>query len=342
MAANAATRYMPLEVSLELTYRCNFHCLHCYLTGRRETKPLPFPRTLALLDELAEAGTLFLTVSGGEPLLHPRWRDVVRHARRRTFAVRLLTNGSLVSDEVAEFLAEHAVWVSVSIYAADAPTFDTVTGVPGSFARVLAGVHRLLRAGVQVSFKLPLLRANAGVVADVARLAATLGVPWSVYPLLTHGRGGERHPLTQRLTPQELGLFLASWPAKGATPGVAQQPRTDVAPCAAGIRTATISPSGEVLACAILPPVAGNVAHKPFSEVWQKSHWLQYLRTVRGRDLRPCGSCPRLAYCGRCAARALVEGQGVTGADPLACITAEWVEQLGQVGAGERAGMPSP
>lgn len=328
VASRAAVRHIPLEVSLELTHRCSFRCVHCYIPDHTSAESLPLRRLLGFLDELAELGTLFLAISGGEPLLHPDWRLVVRHGRRRGFVVRLLTNGLLITPDDAAALADLCVRVNISMHAANAEVFESITGMPGSYARVMKSLDCLQRAGVLVSFKVPLMRANAEEIALVAALAEIRGVPYQVYPIVTHGRSGSFGPLRERADAAALRAFYAGPHSPCREPVVmSPHPPDERVPCAAGIRSATISPTGDVLACSLLPTVAGNVAERSFREVWETSPWLQALRALRVRDLTACAECSRLAYCGRCPARALVEGGRLKGADPVACAAAEMIEQ---------------
>lgn len=328
VASRAAVQHIPLEVSLELTHRCSFRCVHCYLPDHTAVERFPVRRLLGILDELTELGTLFVAISGGEPLLHPDWRLVVRHGRRRGFVVRLLTNGLLMTADDAAVLADLCVRVSISLYAADAGVFERITGMPGSYARVMESVDCLQRAGVLVSFKVPLMRSNAEAIASVAAFAAACGVPYQVYPIVSHGRSGSSGPLRERAGTAALRAFYTGPHSPRREPVVVSpHPPAERAPCAAGIRSATITPTGDVLACSLLPTVAGNVAERSFREVWETSPWLQILRALRVRDLPACAGCSRLAYCGRCPARALVEGEGLKGADPVACAAAEMIEQ---------------
>src|SRR5579862_6322496 len=105
MAAKALKLNIPLAVQLDLTYRCNEKCVHCYLDhedhGEMNTAEIKH-----LLDEMAAAGVLLLTLSGGEIFLRKDFFEILEHARALTFSVRLKTNAILVREREAERLAE--------------------------------------------------------------------------------------------------------------------------------------------------------------------------------------------------------------------------------------------
>src|SRR5512137_1094531 len=101
---------LPTALSVELTAACNQRCAHCYNAWRAEGDRAPArmetAALLALLDRVtAEVGLERLTLSGGEPLLHPDFRPIVDHLRGGGVELFLITNGTLVDDEVARFLA---------------------------------------------------------------------------------------------------------------------------------------------------------------------------------------------------------------------------------------------
>ena len=95
MGARAVRHGIPLGVQLDLTYRCNERCVHCYL-DHDDHGELSLAEILGLLDQLADAGVFFLTISGGEIFLRPDLFDILAHARRLLFAVKIKTNAILI------------------------------------------------------------------------------------------------------------------------------------------------------------------------------------------------------------------------------------------------------
>jgi len=95
MGAKALKLGIPLGVQLDVTYRCNERCVHCYL-DHQDHGELTTAEVFRALDQLAEAGTLFLIFSGGELLLRRDLFDILAYARRRGFDVKLKTNGIML------------------------------------------------------------------------------------------------------------------------------------------------------------------------------------------------------------------------------------------------------
>src|SRR5207302_4498395 len=90
----SVARHIPLSVHIDLTMRCNEHCVHCYRVIEQRPE-LTTAELKALLDDVARAGTLYLLFSGGEIFLRPDLFDLIEHARRLHFDVRLKSNALL-------------------------------------------------------------------------------------------------------------------------------------------------------------------------------------------------------------------------------------------------------
>src|SRR6266513_3855395 len=116
MAAKALARNIPLSVQLDLTYRCNERCVHCYL-DHHDHGEMTTAEIKHLLDEMAESGVFILTLSGGEIFLRKDFFELLEHARRLLFCVKLKTNAILIGEREAARLRDLGIHsVQVSIY----------------------------------------------------------------------------------------------------------------------------------------------------------------------------------------------------------------------------------
>jgi radical SAM protein with 4Fe4S-binding SPASM domain len=335
LLARAAAAHTPLEVCLELTHRCTFRCAHCYIPDFTAPDLLPTPRVLALLEELAEAGTLFLTLSGGEVLLRPDWAVVARRARELGFFVVVLSNGFLVDEEAADVLADLPAKVEVSVYSVDEALMDRITGCPGSGRRVQRAVSLLRERGADVVVKTPLMTLNRDAIPAIAAWAETIGVPFRAFPVIVARRDGDPGPLALRVQGEELREFLAGPHYDCGEAGALREADPSATLCAAGLRYCAITPSGDVVACNILPGSAGNVRERSFREVWEGSPWLARIRALRRGDLAACRGCAHQPTCSRCPAQALVETGDLLGPLPAACERAGMVGEILAARAGE-------
>jgi radical SAM protein with 4Fe4S-binding SPASM domain len=313
---------IPLSVHVDLTMRCNERCVHCYrvIEDRQE---LTTPEVTALLADLARAGTLYLTFSGGEIFLRPDLFELIAEAKRLRFDVRLKSNALLITEERARRLFALGVrQVDVSIYSVDPALHDAVTKIPGSLARSLAGVERLRAAGVAVKLNCPLMRSTLDGYREVRALAARLGVACGIDPMITARNDGDRSPVPLRIGRADMRRVLQDpalnpEPLPAAIPEV--RPDLDEIACGAGHNACYVSAYGDVMPCVALPIACGNVREQPFAEIWAGAPRMREVRAIRVRDLHTCSGCEAAVFCTRCPGQALVEDGDLYGPSTAAC-----------------------
>ncbi len=106
---------LPIGVTAELTYRCNLRCIHCYCTNSI-SKELTLNEWKRAIDILKSWGTVFITFTGGEPLLREDLLQIMRYASKNGMALRLFTNGTLINEKIADHLKDmNLLEVEVSI-----------------------------------------------------------------------------------------------------------------------------------------------------------------------------------------------------------------------------------
>jgi radical SAM protein with 4Fe4S-binding SPASM domain len=329
LASRAEQSNIPLSALVELTGRCNLDCVHCYLDIANPPQEMTTAQAFHVIDELQRAGTLFLTLTGGEIFLRPDTLEIAAHARRRGMALRMFTNATRVTDEIARELARIApMAVEVSLYGTHAGAHDTVTKRRSTLRRTLRGVVRMKRAGVRVGLKAPLMASVAGEVDRLLKLADRLGAPMVFDPFVTPRHDGDGAPLITRSDGETLARALAH-PRLGLAGTSLPRPLSpDQVPCALGRRTVKVSPTGDVYPCPTYPTAIGNVFETPFARLWAGGELLDRLRALRVRDLEgDCHQCSQSGYCGRCTAVALLEHGRELGPSHESCRVADAKER---------------
>ena len=117
MSAKALKLGVPLSVQLDITYRCNERCIHCYL-DHEDHGEMTTSEIKDLLDQLAEAGVFFLTISGGEILMRKDFFEILEYARAKMFCVKLKTNAVLIREKEARRISSLGVVSSPSTISA--------------------------------------------------------------------------------------------------------------------------------------------------------------------------------------------------------------------------------
>lgn len=282
---------------LELTYRCNFSCVHCYCADSRQRRELSTEDWKRVIDELAEEGCYSLTLTGGEVMVRRDFWEIFEHARKKRFAVRVFTNGSRISEEDADRFKElKPTSVEISIYGASDETYESVTGQGKWYEQTLAGIERLVQRGIRVQAKLPVLRNNAADVDAITKWCEDRGVEVASSTTITMRDDGDWAPLTFRLPEEALGEFFDDHPE----PAMARTTTYEDHVCATGKNTIVVTPYGDVYPCVQLKVSAGNVRRQPISEIWSESPFLREIRKVRMKDFEECLECEHVSYCRVC------------------------------------------
>ena len=133
-------RDFPLLATFQLTNKCNFDCRMCNIKNNPRQDTLPLEDFRRIIDDLADMGTVFVSLSGGEPLLIKNILDYVTYAKSKIPFVNLVTNGYLLSVEIARGMAKSGLdSLSVSIDALKVK-HDAIRGVPGAFERAISAI----------------------------------------------------------------------------------------------------------------------------------------------------------------------------------------------------------
>jgi radical SAM protein with 4Fe4S-binding SPASM domain len=135
---------------VQITERCNLHCAHCFVSSTREGTDIALEDFESLLlPRLEKAHVTRLTLTGGEPFVHPEIISIVQSARGRDWAVGICTNATLISDEQISALREiGGVHVNVSFDGFRAASHGRFRGSPASFEASVETTRRLADAGL--------------------------------------------------------------------------------------------------------------------------------------------------------------------------------------------------
>lgn len=313
LLAQLQGRRYPLGGSFELTERCNLACVHCYVNqpaGSREAaaSEMALPQVQKVLDELADAGCLFLLFTGGEPLLRPDFQDIYRYAKEKGMLLSLFTNGTLLTPDMADFLAE---WrpqiIEITLYGASQATYERVTQVVGSYTRCMRGIELALDRGLRLNLKSVVLRANRHELDAMKAFAEKLGVSFRFDGLVFPRLDGGQSVLAQRLSAHELVSLDREYPQRQREYedlyrrlGSAAARAERVYGCGAGQRTFHIDCAGRLSACMMARRQAYDLLQGGFQEGWES-----FVRAVvskkRAMDT-PCPTCKVGTLCMQCPA----------------------------------------
>jgi len=314
---------IPISVQLDITYRCNERCVHCYL-DHDDHGEMTTAEIKDVLDQLSDAGVFFLTLSGGEVLMRRDFFEIVEHARRLLFNVKVKTNGVMIREHEAGRIRELGVeQVQISVYSHRPEVHDAITKLPGSLKRTIASIRFLKSQGLKVVIANVLMANNLSDHRGVMALAKELEVSYTLDPTITPKMDGDTSVLALRIPGSELTQVFRSKELVGnveefcAPPPPPGEDIMDGFPCSAGHTACYISPYGDVFPCVQFPLPSGNVRRQKFLDIWNHSSQLKEVRSIRARDLPTCSTCAHVGTCTRCPGLAYMEGnmRGPSAAD---------------------------
>jgi len=340
----------PLVIVWNFTNVCNLRCRYCYQSaGRPAPDELSFEEKIDLVNQMVEAHVAFVAFSGGEPILGPRFWDVLEYASR-FFHTSIASNGTLLGnrDLVTRIADCGARNVFVSLDGTTAKSHDFIRG-EGNFNRTIAGTKNLVaNEHLKVGINMVVTKRNYDEVPKVLQLALDLGVnSFNHYNFIPTGRGKEDYD--QDLTPeqredlmnllyewhmdrQKTGLNIISTSptfarviyqrSKGKSAGLSHYTADNVdhisgiieyaGGCGAGRVYAAMQPNGLMSPCVFMPDVIiGDIRKQRFVDIWRNS---EISKQMCDRDSFAF-SCPYKTICGGCRARAHAYGN-ILGPDP--------------------------
>lgn len=317
MMITAAARRIPLTGTFELTDRCQLACPFCYVRRRPgdaggETDALDTAAVAAILDQLADAGCLWLALTGGDPLARRDFPDVYREARRRGFLITLMTNAVGVTPGIADLLADLPPFsIEVTLYGATPETYDRTTGTRGTFDRALAGIARLAERRLPLTLKTTVSTLNLHEFEAIAAHATRLGVPFRWDALLNARLDDGTLDTRLRIPAAEAVRLEAgservaeSWRKAGREGPTPTDPGR-LFECAAGVTAFSVDPRGHLMPCLMVRAPAFDLRSGRFADGWDGP----IRRAVEARRTGPnrCWECADARFCSICPGWGAVE-----------------------------------
>jgi radical SAM protein with 4Fe4S-binding SPASM domain len=318
-------RHIPFTVHWELTYHCNLQCPHCYVVPQNSREELSPREIAAILDHLKEKGTLHVIFSGGEILTRKDFFDIAHYARGKGFALRLMTNGTLIDEGMADEIKDlHPLTVEISLYGSKPEIHDPITACSGSFERSMKALRLLNERGIRTIVKSLMMKQNVGDFQKMKELSREIGSQFLYDTVIIPKIDGSMEPCGNRLDRKELYSLLYPQVQENGNDGDSQE---DDLLCSAGLNAFSISPYGDVYPCAGFKERGGNLRNHSLSEILQSPIFTK-IRSTTLSDLSECKRCEAIQYCNRCPALAWMETGDLLGPSEPNCLLAGIIKNI--------------
>ena len=307
----SVARLIPLQVTLELTYRCNERCGHCYLATYDDKEdgrpPLRLDEWRRILDQLAQAGTLLIVLIGGEAMMHPQFWGVAEHAVSNNFALDLITNGLLIDEAAADRIADLGFLnITISLYSQNAETHDRMTRKKGSHAKTMAAIARLRERGVGVGLNCLLTGSNIDTCFELDEWAVAHGLRVRFDPMVTAKIDSSLASTETRATHEQLHRYYSRLKQRGRGPVPSLERLAEDPVCNAGRGKAAVNPYGDLLTCLEVREPIGNLRDQSFQQLWHSAQ-AEKLRGYATRDIKFDTTCGDGKFCEHCPGMAGAE-----------------------------------
>lgn len=302
---------------IELTSKCNERCVHCYIPHEYKTNAIETDVFYSLLDQLQAMKTLSLTLTGGEPMLHSNFKEFLCEAKKRDFAITVLSNLTLLDDEIIKILAEPPISsVQTSLYSLIPENHDAITKLKGSFAKTKNGILKLIENNIPVQISCPTMSINKNDFADVLAWANKHNIrantDYSIMAKFNHDTSN----LDYRLSCEECGKIIKTLLEGDINYQKAilsddfvlrmknLQENPDDNFCGAGFSSCCVVSNGDVYPCAGWQSyICGNIKERSLSDIWLNSEKFIALRNIKRKDIKKCLNCENKAFCSPCLTR---------------------------------------
>lgn len=350
LIAKAKAHKSPINGSIELLPLCNMNCDMCYVRMNREEmeqkgKLRSAKEWLTIGREMKEAGTLFLLLTGGEPLLYPEFKEVYLGLKELGFIITINTNGTLITEEWADFFAQNKPRrINISLYGSSNQTYEKLCHFPNGFDKVTHAIQLLKAREIDVLLGYTLTPQNAHEMKGIASEAYTLNCPFSVNEYIIPAKR-ERdcdYSLSARLAPKEVAYYkmqilettwgsseriqymenMISQVESRGNHTFAEEERKIT--CLAGNCSYTINWQGFMRPCVMASTPSVSVFDVGFADAWKQIH--ESCSTIR--ISQKCAACKYKPLCHTCAVSAYLETGDFQGVPEYLCQYSEELYRL--------------
>jgi radical SAM protein with 4Fe4S-binding SPASM domain len=311
---------IPLDVSLELTYRCNNRCVHCYCNlPSNNTKALEEELTTEeikkILNELSSMGSLWLLITGGEPILRNDFAEIYLYAKKKGFLITLFTNGTLLDKKTVDLLAAYPPFVvEISRYGATKKTYEEVSRVKGSYDRCIEGIKMVINSGVKVKLKSMALSLNQHEIEAMDRMAKEFGCEFRFDSIIQKRIDNSTYstPEQYRISPEEVVKLDMMFPERMESYrefckefiGKPQDNKL-LYQCGAGRGSIHINPYGMAMGCMMM--IKDGFSIREFGLKWIWEEGIASVINQKKDFTLPCDDCDLINLCGQCPAWSILE-----------------------------------
>jgi len=304
------------KCQIEITNKCNERCIHCYIPHKLKVQTIEESIYYRTLDELDRLGIVSLGISGGEPMLHPKFKEFISAAKKLNVNINLLTNLTLLTDEHIELFKGSRITVIPSLYSLDETHHDHITKLPGSCKKTMNGILKLRENNIPVQINCPLMRTNKDDYLPLIRWAKNLNIMVKTDNCIIARSDRSTDNLENRIDLADIPPIMDELLEENeifkkviSADDYEEQCRKLFKDeqgkwCGVGITCCAIDAECNVCPCPSWSDYnCGNLKNSSLTDIWEHAEKFKYIRSLSKKDFIKCNSCSDKAFCAVCMAK---------------------------------------
>lgn len=317
--------YVPMDMSVDITSRCDLKCIHCYAEAGTQEEGLPTEELLKVLQKIRTSGVTKVVLTGGDPPARPDFWEILQFCAQQFLICDIATNGYRIDEEMAKKIVSMdkigVITCRLSIDGRE-DTHDGIRGVRGSWRRAVKAVEVLSRHGIPVSVTMTLNSQNVDDLEDVVVTAKTRGASrFSAGMTLEKGRAcgknleltkTQKEEVSRRL--KELAqkyssstFYVSTWVGVSERDAPSDQKSVN---CGAGYRMYSVDCLGNVKPCPAFDYAMGNIVTNDLEDIFG-SPIVDFFTKLKWPTRERCGDCENFHICTECHAAALMKSKEI-------------------------------
>lgn len=339
LCEKATLNYTPINAILELTPLCNMNCDMCFVRLSpdelsKQGRLRSLDEWISLAESLKKAGTLFILLTGGEPLLYPDFRELYIYLIQSGFIVTINTNGTLLNDDWADFFLQYRPRrINITLYGKDEESYNKLCHYPTGYSKALNALSLLKERKIDVKLNGSITNINMQDIDSLIDIADKYHVKWKIdtymYPATRERTRDFNHSV--RLSPdiaakirvellyRQLGrdafCKMAEEYLDNIIAPTVQEENLSIFSCRAGRSSLVINWNGEMRPCIMLSTPSLSVFKLGFDIAWGQMNRLV-------EEIQPsskCCTCSFRKVCNTCMACAILESGEYNGIPEYMC-----------------------
>lgn len=302
--------HLPIEGAIELTFKCNLKCNHCYCVHCEWPKhELTTQQWIDHIDDIANNGCVWLLITGGEPLLRKDFAELFLHAKNCGMITTVFTNGLLITEQHCHlFYNNPPHLLEITVYGLSDDTYHRVTGNKNGFSQLKAALDLLDKHHINYSLKTTITSDNSNELLQMKEFAQSRRAYFRHDSNIFNRLDGLAVPQGIALPPKDsvdaefidsIDQTIEAWETTRQERKLYFQEKLFF--CSAGKISFNIDPFGNASVCGRVRKLSVSLLDTSFANAWENLN--KFAQQPVPNNFR-CRTCATLEYCKPCPASA--------------------------------------